>query len=394
MSELLLETKRISIDTSFKRVHKWQKFEIEAWFSQYNRSVVVARAFINSQSSEAHLVLFQQIFGIAEADTGKQVQIRHIHGEGIDTITADGHRGQAIDWFRAKEAADSWALAAIYRPKSKIPVHIWEAAPSTSNGDEQAHRNINREGTKLAIVAGILFGQGVDFRQLEGIGMLLTHGITHRDQPQTYFRRSGRTIIRSVAVQERKVKENDSTLQKSYTELSKLQDDATKEISTLKRAMEMGTASEPSIKRLRTIEKKYGDGYSTLSTLECRSSGRIQAPELIEPSKLLPSHVFEVSQSQKPVQPHRTSHCTSPLRPPPPQFVGSHQTYSNSSAPCQFLNSHEPPPFQWISNGCYTQLNKPFAITDSLPQFTSVIAATTATTTSSWIQSFLPILLS
>ncbi|KIJ37988.1 hypothetical protein M422DRAFT_259374 [Sphaerobolus stellatus SS14] len=107
--------------------------------------------------------------------------------------------------------------------------------------------------------------------------------------------------------------------------------------------MEMGTASEPSIKRLRTIEKKYGDGYSTLSTLECRSSGRIQAPELIEPSKLLPSHVFEVSQSQKPVQPHRTSHCTSPLRPPPPQFVGSHQTYSNSSAPRQFIDSHEPP---------------------------------------------------
>ncbi|KIJ44980.1 hypothetical protein M422DRAFT_251616 [Sphaerobolus stellatus SS14] len=30
------------------------------------------------------------------------------------------------------EAADSWALAAIYRPKSKIPVHIWKAAPSTS----------------------------------------------------------------------------------------------------------------------------------------------------------------------------------------------------------------------------------------------------------------------
>ncbi|KIJ37807.1 hypothetical protein M422DRAFT_259670 [Sphaerobolus stellatus SS14] len=359
MSALLLEMKRISIDTSFKRVHKWQEFEIEAWFSQYNCSMVVARAFINAQSSEAHLVLFQRIFGIAEADMdghrgqaigwGKFCQSLcqsmagycvyeitkplHIHVvENVRTAlmslasaeelplavytqivaTIRGGGKKAVDWFRDKEAADGWALAAIYR-------------------------------TKLAVVAGILFGQGVDFRQLEGIEMLLTHGITHRDQPQTYFRRSGHTIIRSVAVQGRKVKGNDSTLQKSYTELSKLQDDATKQISTLKRAMEKGTASEPSIKRLRTIEKKYGDGYSTLSTLECRSSGHIQAPELIEPSKLLPSHVFEVSQSQKPVQPHHTSHCTSPLRPPPPQFVGSHQTYSNSSAPLQFLDSHEPP---------------------------------------------------
>jgi len=37
MSELLLETKQLSIDTSFKRLHKWQEFEIEAWFPGYGR---------------------------------------------------------------------------------------------------------------------------------------------------------------------------------------------------------------------------------------------------------------------------------------------------------------------------------------------------------------------
>ena len=37
MSELLLATKRPSIDTSFKRLHKWQEFEIEAWFPKYSR---------------------------------------------------------------------------------------------------------------------------------------------------------------------------------------------------------------------------------------------------------------------------------------------------------------------------------------------------------------------
>jgi len=32
MSMLLLKTRHPSIDTSFKRVHGWQEFEIEAWF--------------------------------------------------------------------------------------------------------------------------------------------------------------------------------------------------------------------------------------------------------------------------------------------------------------------------------------------------------------------------
>jgi len=36
MSSLLLETKRISIDNSFERLHKWQEFEIEAWLSKFN----------------------------------------------------------------------------------------------------------------------------------------------------------------------------------------------------------------------------------------------------------------------------------------------------------------------------------------------------------------------
>ncbi|KIJ26163.1 hypothetical protein M422DRAFT_272795 [Sphaerobolus stellatus SS14] len=113
---------------------------------------------------------------------------------------------------------------------------------------------------------------------------------THTDQKWYVLiaSRSLTFIQGSVAVvQERKVKENDSTLQNSYTELSKPQDDTTKQISTLKRAMEKGTTTKPTIKRLQTVENKYEDEdtYSTLSTLEYHSSGRIQAPELIEPSK-------------------------------------------------------------------------------------------------------------
>lgn len=37
MSRLLLQAKRPTIDTSFKRIKGWQEFEIEAWFSEYGR---------------------------------------------------------------------------------------------------------------------------------------------------------------------------------------------------------------------------------------------------------------------------------------------------------------------------------------------------------------------
>ncbi|KAF8572617.1 hypothetical protein K439DRAFT_1665995 [Ramaria rubella] len=89
-------TKHPSIDTSFKRLHKWQEFEIEAWFSEYLRSIVVACAFTTSQSAAAHHILFHCIFAIVHKDTGKVVQFHHIHGVGFDTFMADRHKGQAL----------------------------------------------------------------------------------------------------------------------------------------------------------------------------------------------------------------------------------------------------------------------------------------------------------
>ncbi|KAF8573740.1 hypothetical protein K439DRAFT_1624842 [Ramaria rubella] len=71
-------------------------FEIEAWFPEYLRSIVVARAFTTSQSPEAHHILFNRIFAIVHEDTGQTVQFRHIHGVGFDTFMADGHIGQAL----------------------------------------------------------------------------------------------------------------------------------------------------------------------------------------------------------------------------------------------------------------------------------------------------------
>lgn len=61
--------------------------------------MVLARAFMTSQSADAHVILFCQIFEIAETDTGIPVQFFHIHGTGMKSIVADGHRGQALGRF-------------------------------------------------------------------------------------------------------------------------------------------------------------------------------------------------------------------------------------------------------------------------------------------------------
>ncbi|KAF8591037.1 hypothetical protein K439DRAFT_1650871 [Ramaria rubella] len=250
MNTLLSLTKRPSIDTSFKRLDKWQEFEIEAWFPEYHCSIVIARAFTTSQSAAAHLILFTCIFAI-----------------GFDSVVADGHRGQglglftydslglglycqkicvnmtgycsiewnkalhaftpyehlawfyrycfthffqnvtireammtlasakslpdlegtlqlirmggkkAADWLKDKEATSGFSLAAIYRPVSKIPLDVWKALPSTSNGNEQAHCNINCDGMKLTMLAGIMRGLQYDSRAMCGLEILQKHGI-------------------------------------------------------------------------------------------------------------------------------------------------------------------------------------------------------------------------
>jgi hypothetical protein len=82
MSAHLLQSKRLSIDTSFKRVQGWQEFEIESWdgdhmrcnvvascctacSSRYYTAVVSTCAFTTSQSVEAYIIFFRRIFEIA-----------------------------------------------------------------------------------------------------------------------------------------------------------------------------------------------------------------------------------------------------------------------------------------------------------------------------------------
>lgn len=119
MSQKLMSAKRLSIDTSFKRLHGWEEFEIETWDSdtkrcKFSRSVVVlnvvythnfiavvgARAFTTSQSGQAHFELFKIIFDIASCDTGLAVCFKHIHGYGFEAWIADAHKGQGLGEHR------------------------------------------------------------------------------------------------------------------------------------------------------------------------------------------------------------------------------------------------------------------------------------------------------
>lgn len=59
-------------------------------------AIIGARAFTTTQSAQAHFILFRRIFEIATADTGCAVRFHYMHGEGIQTIVADAHKGQGL----------------------------------------------------------------------------------------------------------------------------------------------------------------------------------------------------------------------------------------------------------------------------------------------------------
>jgi hypothetical protein len=114
MSSFLMRSKKLSLDTAFKRLSgKWQEFEMETWeldnmkcmsshfttsseANIFTAAVIGTRAFTTSQSAEAHVILFTRIFEIAFGDTGLPCRFRHIHGEGFELWITDSHKGQAL----------------------------------------------------------------------------------------------------------------------------------------------------------------------------------------------------------------------------------------------------------------------------------------------------------
>jgi len=90
-----------------------------------------------------------------------------------------------------------FVIPAIYRPASKIPLEVWQAAPWTTNGNEQAHRSINRDGIGLSVVAAGNFGLQYDSRMLSSIKLAKAESIYPRDQLQTHSKRADRAFFRN-----------------------------------------------------------------------------------------------------------------------------------------------------------------------------------------------------
>ncbi|KAJ7920959.1 hypothetical protein B0H13DRAFT_2230669 [Mycena leptocephala] len=295
MSALLMRSKKLSLDTAFKRLNgKWQEFEMETTELERMKCKGVhsyrihlcslvdgTRAFTTSQSAEAHVILFTRVFQIAFEDTGVPCRFRHIHGDGFELWIADAHKGQALEimcrtgrcllpleptqllrrlnpydhlrrcfrlctthdtrnidklkphitqkvrnamlslsssqvhpnleeafrviegggrkakaWFKDKQVGSKFALPALYQPASLIPLEIWKSAPSTTNGNEQAHRNINRDGVNLTMLGGIMRGMQYDARAMGTLELHSSQGIYSRDQTATHFRRLQRSLNR------------------------------------------------------------------------------------------------------------------------------------------------------------------------------------------------------
>jgi hypothetical protein len=87
-------------------------------------------------------------------------------------------------------------LQALYRPTSFITEDIWRACLATTNGNEQAHCNVNRNGVNLTLLSGIMRGRAFDDRAAQGIDVhvSLGIGIGTRDRDSTRVYCASRSI--------------------------------------------------------------------------------------------------------------------------------------------------------------------------------------------------------
>ncbi|KAG1862305.1 hypothetical protein F4604DRAFT_1657854 [Suillus subluteus] len=112
----------------------------------------------------------------------------------FNTIRCGGPKAAA--WLKDKLEGTKFALPALYQPMSLIPLALWKASPSTTNGNEQAHRNAYREGVHLTLLAGIMKGMKFDQGATSSMNVHATFGISTRDQEATQVYRATRCIVR------------------------------------------------------------------------------------------------------------------------------------------------------------------------------------------------------
>ncbi|KZV93882.1 hypothetical protein EXIGLDRAFT_767640 [Exidia glandulosa HHB12029] len=364
-SRRILESKRHEIDIQFTRVKGWYELQMETWDPATSQSVTLCRAFMTSESADAHLELYRQVFKIVHEDTGQRVRFRYIHGDGIEIITADEHRGHALglarfleevareilqrdkmepdkrlcdltpyehlarifrictvhykrnvkklkgkvsdevynamwnlagtethtdfdaacaliraggvdaaNWLKDKEC---FALAALYQPRSKIPLAIWLAGKSNTNGVEQKHRDVNRDGKGLTLLGGIQRGLQHDIREAKQAALVQSEAIQRRYRPADVGNTQYLSLQRHAREGRRRVAQADSTAQAAHAQIVAAHAQIPKVTNLVQRML--GTGNEPAatraVKRLRGLESEADRATAELSAALAHGSGRV-----------------------------------------------------------------------------------------------------------------------
>ncbi|KAG8878220.1 hypothetical protein FRB97_002678, partial [Tulasnella sp. 331] len=281
----------------------------------YPTTIALCRAFITSQSAEAHKYLFTKIFEIVKQDTGRDMEFAHIHGRGSEVWTMDEHKGQALgfgmslaqlsqnvvgydawqvhrlvcsltayehlercfrlceihfhrnivkiksylspevmkamrsiatteahpdfektldlirhggpkarNWLYDKTTGSPFAIPALYQPRSKISLEDWRASRSSSNGVEQKHMDVNRNGKGLTLLGGVMHGFQYDAQALDAIKEHIETQVHRRHQPADHQKRAVQSVLRNVRAGSRMVESVDRKISTSIEKTSRIEE--------------------------------------------------------------------------------------------------------------------------------------------------------------------------
>ncbi|EJD34665.1 hypothetical protein AURDEDRAFT_176300 [Auricularia subglabra TFB-10046 SS5] len=138
--------------------------------------------------------VYQAMLSLAACET-------HADFNGACTLIRSGGKA-AANWLKEKEL---FGLAALYHPLSKIPLELWLAGNPTTNGVEQKHRDINRDGKGLTLLGGINRGMQHDIRERSQAELARNEGVDSRYKTSTPAHRQYRRIQRAIRTEKRKL---------------------------------------------------------------------------------------------------------------------------------------------------------------------------------------------
>ncbi|KIJ22398.1 hypothetical protein M422DRAFT_277183 [Sphaerobolus stellatus SS14] len=191
---------------------------------------------------------------------------------------------EARDWLYDKEVGSPYTFPGLYFPLSKMPLTIWQASPHTTNGNEQAHRTINRDGIGTSLLAAIFH----------------------------------------VRTAKRKLNAVDEQLTALYQQVDELTESIQSLVQILQMMDRRSRDFNISAQRLQVLQHQYHEVCQEAETLGKSSSGTIEIRHfdlnsfLFDPSLI--AHLSPIDQSQsagstsqakKPRKPRKTRKVTS-----------------------------------------------------------------------------------